>query len=166
MKPRFCAIRFVLTGTFALLIVLSGCRVSEKKSDSIKTVVATSEEQEQAAQSVRKFLAEIDKENGESWEQVSQMLKSSTSQTAWALIVGGMNTACGKKLSRGEAQGVCTDELPNSPKGRYIVFDIPTKFERADLTERVVLVLENGQWKVAGYFRKKTISFGDETKRT
>jgi hypothetical protein len=155
----------ILIFVFAATAVLTGCRVSVKKSDTINAVASTSEEQTKAVESMRTFLSEVDKENGETWEHLSQKLKASTSQTAWSAIIAAMKMARGKKISRGNAQGACTEELPDAPKGRYFIFDIDSKFERAALTERVVLSWENGQWKVAGYFLTKSIPFRDEPKK-
>lgn len=163
MKYRYRNVILVFVSGFVVISLLASCRFSAKKTETIKAVLATEQEQERAVQSVKKFLAEIDSENGQTWDQLSQTLKASTSQMAWSAIVTTMKAACGRKVSRGSARSVCTDELPDSPPGRYFVFEIPTKFERADLTERVVLILENEEWKVAGYFRKKTIVFKDDS---
>jgi hypothetical protein len=165
MKRRFNGGFFLFLAAFALLAFLSACRVSAKKAEPIKTIAVSDEEQAQAVQRMRTFLAEVDKDHGETWEQLSQVLKASTTQATWATVLSGMRTACGKNLSRGAMQGGCTEELPESPKGRYFLFDIPSKFERVNCTERVVLVLENSQWKVAGYFRSKSIALGDEAKK-
>lgn len=165
MKPLSLSCFLVPLAAFAMVAFLAGCPISVKKTESVKAVVSTPEEQTQATASLRAFLSEVDKENGETWDYLSPTLKATVSQMSWSAAIGSMKLACGKKLSRGQAQFACTEELPGAPKGRYFIFDIDSKFERAALTERVVLSLEKDQWKVAGYFRTKKFSFRDETKK-
>ena len=165
MKTRSLSCLKLPLAAFVAIAFLAGCPVSVKKTETVKAVASTPEEQAQALATLRAFLKEVDKEKGETWDYLSPTLKASISQMTWSAAIGSMKLACGKTLSRGQAQFACTDELSGAPKGRYFIFDIDSKFERAALTERVVLSLEKDQWKVAGYFRTKKISFRDETKK-
>lgn len=165
IKPRSISRFLVFLAAFTTIAVLAGCPVSVKKTETVKTVAFTPEEQTQAVASLRAFLAEVDKEEGKTWDYLSPTLKASVSQMTWSAAIGSMKLACGRNLSRGQAQFACTDELSGAPKGRYFIFDIDSKFERTSLTERVVLSLERGQWTVAGYFRTKTIPFHNESKK-
>ena len=54
----------------------------------------------------------------------------------------------------------CVEKLPDAPAGRYFVFDIESDFARLDVTERIVVGLEQGQWKIVGYFRTKSVTLG------
>jgi hypothetical protein len=161
MKPPLVR---ALVLSFLVLAVAAGCRVKVGESPAIETSAFTAEEEAAALQSVRSFMKELDAEQGDTWSHLSQGLKGSLMKPVWSATLTGLNTAFGKKLERGGAKFAFTEKLPDAPPGRYFICDISSKFERGDVTERVVLVHEDGQWKIAGYFRTKSISLQGDSK--
>lgn len=151
--------------TFCAFITLApGCKVKVGKPQTVESVPFTKAEQAAAVKSLQSFLSDMDNNRDESWEDLSQILKASFAKFTWKATLAGFKVAFGRNLSRGQAQFACTDRIPDAPAGRYFIFDIESKFERASVTERVVLAREGDGWKVAGYFRKKSIVFGNEKK--
>jgi hypothetical protein len=78
----------------------------------------------------------------------------------WDAAISGMKSLLGNKLTRETTRVACTEKLDNAPPGRYFIFELDSKVDRTTVTERVVLVSENAEWKVAGYFRRKHVSLG------
>jgi len=148
----------------AVITVAPGCKVKVGKPETIESVPYTKAEQAAAVKSVQSFLSDMDSDRDGSWDDLSQILKASVAKFTWKATLTGFKVGFGKNLSRGKVQFACTDKIPDAPAGRYFIFDMESKFERANVTERVVLAREGDGWKVAGYFRKKSIAFGNEKK--
>jgi hypothetical protein len=163
MKPPFVS---VVVLSFLALALAAGCRFKVGESNPVEQSAHTAEEQTAALQSVRVFLRELDRDEGDTWAHVSATLKASTINTAWSASLAGLKTMFGKNVERGAATFAFTEKMPDAPSGRYFICDISSKFERGDVTERVVLVQEADQWKIAGYFRTKTVSFQRESKKS
>lgn len=108
------------------------------------------------AESCKAWLALIDAgKYDESWDTGSAYLKSKLDKATWSTLVKGGRDMVGPVISRGSAQVTPTDTLPDAPFGRYLVITIPAKFQMApSATETIILKLENGEWKGAGYFIK------------
>jgi hypothetical protein len=148
----------------AVVTLAPGCKVKVGKPETVASIPYTKDEQAAAVKSLQGFLSDLDNDRGESWEDLAEILKASVTKFTWKATLAGFKVAFGKNLSRGHAQFACTDKIPGAPAGRYFIFDIESKFERAGVAERVVLAREGDGWKVAGYFRKKSIVFGNEEK--
>ncbi|MDQ5980084.1 MAG: hypothetical protein QG602_3059 [Verrucomicrobiota bacterium] len=151
---------------FAGLLIVCGAKSYATSSSSSeqsepKPVLFTSEELEAALKNAREFVAEVDKEDGDTWALFAETAKSAMSKAQWSIALGAMKTLCGPKISRENLRGDCFDRLPDpgAPSGRYFVFDLDSKFERLSVRERIVMMLEKDKWKVAGYFRTKRFTF-------
>lgn len=94
---------------------------------------------------------------GESWQKASDYFKSKVTQAQWEEMLGTVRSPLGKVNSRKLAKAEHVTELPNAPKGDYVVLQFHTSFANLpSATETVVPVLEkDGQWRVSGYFVKK-----------
>lgn len=128
--------------------------------DQSNEVPYTDEEMEVALKNARTFIAEVDK-GGETWNDFAEIVKKMISRVQWNITLGAMKVACGPNLSRKNLRGACYDRLPDSPPGRYFVFDHDAEFSRLNVRERIVMMKEGDAWKVAGYFRTKRISLND-----
>jgi hypothetical protein len=108
------------------------------------------------ADSCRAWLALVDAGRyDESWDTASAYFKSKITKEQWAELVKPVRDTVGPPISRGPAQVTKTDTLPEAPFGSYLVITIHTKFSmNPSATETVIMKLENGEWKVSGYFVK------------
>lgn len=88
----------------------------------------------------------------EAREGASNYCKSQlTKEQAGGLIKAG-RAMVSDLVSRGPAQVTKADALPHIPFGKYLVITNSTKFSmNQNATETVIMKLENGEWKVAGY---------------
>ncbi|MEM7218925.1 MAG: DUF4019 domain-containing protein [Pseudomonadota bacterium] len=88
-----------------------------------------------------------------SWTDTSAAFQAKVSQTKWITLAGKARKPLGP-LKRRELLGAAyEDELPRAGTGDYIIFQFQSKFARKPkAVETVTVVLENGAWRIAGYF--------------
>jgi hypothetical protein len=91
----------------------------------------------------------------ESWEQSAAPFKNSLTPEKWASMVKPVRVPLGKVESREVRNRDYMTELPAAPKGEYVIIQFKTQFEnKKDAIETVTPMLEDGKWKVSGYFIK------------
>lgn len=89
------------------------------------------------------------------WADVAKLFKDRVDQDAWVKQVSEPRAVVGALQSRVFKSFVETTSLPDVPDGQYaiVIFD-STFANRKTSGEMVPLVLENGRWKVGGYYIK------------
>jgi hypothetical protein len=134
----------LLTGLTIALITVGCGKTSNPQAEQAAT---------EAAQS---WLALID--NGsyaESWEQSAAPFKNSMTAEKWTKMLKPIRGRAGTVKSRTLASREYMTSLPNAPKGEYVIIQFKTDFaEKKGAIETVTPMLENGQWKVSGYYIK------------
>jgi hypothetical protein len=94
-----------------------------------------------------------------SWDEAAEYFKSKITKSQWEEMLGTARTPLGGVRSRKLAQAEHVTELPNAPKGDYVVIQYSTSFANLpSAIETVVPMLDkkDGKWRVSGYFIKKT----------
>ena len=70
-------------------------------------------------------------------------------------MLQGVRQPLGKTVSRQLASSHYETSLPGAPDGEYVVIQFNTVFDnKQSAVETVTSVLDDGKWKVAGYFIK------------
>lgn len=153
-------ILLILVAIFGLLFVafLSTCEVEYSSGDEnhVESSSHTEEELNQVSASIRLFFQELESK-GNTWDLLSKELKKSTAKISWSSTLVGFNTVFGKNVERTYKSSTFTDSLPDAPPGRYYICDFDSTFSNMNASERIVLVLEEEDWRIAGYFRSKSI---------
>lgn len=110
--------------------------------------------EEAAVAAAGRWLALIDEgKYGESWDQASELLRVAVTREGWERQVGGVRGAFGEVLSREVRSSKSMTSLPGAPDGRYVVIEYASSFaNKAEAVETVTPRLEQGVWKVAGYY--------------
>ena len=136
--------------SIALLLVLSLAAIGCRKDTS------HSQAEQAATDAALAWLDLIDHGNyAESWEQSAAPFKSSMTAEKWADMVKPVRSPLGKLESRAVANREYMTSLPGGPTGEYVVIQFKTTFEnKQNAIETVTPMLENGQWKVSGYYIK------------
>lgn len=100
------------------------------------------------------WLESID--NGEveqAWESSSPLLKTPLSPSMLRRIIELARNEFGPVESRRQVQASHYRSMPGAPDGDYMVFIFHTRFEnKARGVETVTPHLENGEWRVSGYY--------------
>lgn len=88
-----------------------------------------------------------------SWQAAAEVFKSSITSTKWEASSQSVREPLGRVSSRILQSAVQTKTLVGAPVGDYQVLQFQTRFAaKPDGVETVVLSLENGSWRVSGYF--------------
>lgn len=88
-----------------------------------------------------------------SWQQASALFRSQVTAQQWEGAVTPVRQPLGAVKNRTFARATRASELPGAPAGEYELVEFRTQFAAPETkTETVVMVRENGAWKVAGYF--------------
>jgi ABC-type glycerol-3-phosphate transport system substrate-binding protein len=117
---------------------------------------AHTQAEDAATEAALAWLKLIDDGNyAESWEQSAASFKNATTAEKWAAMVKPIQSPLGKVQSREVANRDYMTSLPNAPKGEYVIIQFKTNFEnKKGAVETVTPMLEDGKWKVSGYFIK------------
>lgn len=100
------------------------------------------------------FLHLIDAEEyAESWQIAADLMKEKVNKQEWIEKLTRARTLSGTLIERSEEDVSYSTTAKDSPDGEYISLTFASKYQRAEsVTEFVTVMLEDGQWKVAGYF--------------
>jgi len=133
-----------LAATVALVLGLSILAFGQTEPSPEEAAVAAATE----------WMALVDAgEYGESWDEASSLLRAAITREEWERQVGAVRAAFGAVNDREVRSRTSTTSLPGAPDGHYVVIELSTSFEqKADAVETVTPRLEEGVWRVSGYY--------------
>lgn len=129
----------LLAGALLLVLALSAC----------------ADEPELAAENAaREWLAYVDEgEYVSSWNSAATMFRNRITTEDWEEAVSSVREPLGKLISRKLRSARYTTSLPGAPDGDYVVLHFDTVFEnKAAAIETVTPALDEGEWRVSGYY--------------
>jgi Protein of unknown function (DUF4019) len=118
-------------------------------------IYAQTEETEAAQKSAEAWLQLVDAgQYGASWEATAPSFRSKVPKEQWETTLEKVRTPLGKAESRKLIGAKYTTELPNAPKGEYVVIQYDTSFaDKGPAIETVTpMKHEDGSWRITGYF--------------
>jgi len=109
-----------------------------------------------AIDAAKAWLALVDADDyAQSWNAASQFLQSHVTEAQWESVGKAARDPLGAVVGRGVASVKFSATLAGAPDGQYALVEFDTQFaHKAAATESVVLTMEGGVWKTAGYFIK------------
>jgi Protein of unknown function (DUF4019) len=133
---------------FALICVLSAF---------VGVVYSADDKEKAATDAATQWLTLTDsRQYAESWFQASSAFRGAVSKEQWKNALDTARTPLGKVESRQLKSATYTTTLPNAPSGEYVILQYETSFENApQMVETVTHMVENGTWKVSGYYVKR-----------
>lgn len=146
MIPRQYRIHIVLMISAALMIILP---LINERPDADKAEAATV--------AAKEFLGLIDADQYDaSWQISAELLKKRVSLEEWHEQLAKIREAIGTQVKREQSDISYATTAKDSPEGEYIQIFYDSRFsENAKVKETVTVMLEDdGQWRVAGYFVK------------
>ena len=116
-----------------------------------------SEKVEQARPTAAEFLALVDDGKfPESWQSSASLMREKVTLQDWTEKLDKARNLSGALLKRTEKSASYATEVKDSPDGEYIMLIYTSDFQKAaDVSEYVTVMLEDGDWKVAGYFMQQ-----------
>jgi len=89
----------------------------------------------------------------DSWKEASKPFRTQVTAEEWERQVRAVRESIGSLASRKLASSKAAKTLPGAPDGDYVVMMFEAKFTKKESAiETVVVSLESGHWRVAGYF--------------
>ncbi|HTQ79397.1 MAG TPA: DUF4019 domain-containing protein [Thermoanaerobaculia bacterium] len=109
-----------------------------------------------ARKAAEAWLAKVDSgAYAASWDEAAASFKLAIKKEAWVTTLEQVRKPLGAVQSRVFKSAQYKTDLPGAPKGEYVILQFDTGFaNRAGSTETVTPVLEEGGWRVTGYFIK------------
>ncbi len=112
----------------------------------------------QAAEKVgQTWLALVDRSDyGQSWQEAASFFQSKVSKADWQNSLQQVRAPLGAASHRTLTSSMYQTDLPNAPKGEYVVIQYKTEFAGGGaFIETVTPMLDkDGKWRVSGYFVK------------
>ena len=130
------------TAAFFLVMALSvGPTVAQEPEDA-------------AERAARSWLELVDAEQYHaSWNQAATLFQSQVTAAQWQQAVSAARSPLGRVHSRRLKSAMAATSLPGAPDGHYVVLQFDTVFEhKAAAVETVTPMLDEGIWRVSGYF--------------
>jgi hypothetical protein len=102
------------------------------------------------------FLEQIDAgESAAGWRMAARKMQQTVSEQEWVEALEAARERLGPVVARTEDDVSYSQMAEDSDEGDYIQVIYKTRFERAgEMKEYVTVMLEDGEWKVAGYSSK------------
>lgn len=110
---------------------------------------------EQAAQvAAEAWLAHMDRSDyGRTWSNASSIFRAAVSASEWEDAARRVRQQTGAFQSRELFGARYQTDLPDAPRGEYVTLQYSSSFSRMrTATETVVVHLDEGSWRVSGYF--------------
>lgn len=100
------------------------------------------------------WLAHVDAGRyGESWGEASSYFRGQVTEAAWQRSAAAARGPLGALKTRTFAKATPATSLPGVPDGQYVVLEFRSSFaNKAEAVETVTPRLENGVWRVSGYY--------------
>ena len=112
------------------------------------------EKAEKATAVAMEFLQLVDDEKyAESWQSAAVLMREQVTQEDWVEKLTMARVLSGALVERAEKSVTYSTSAKDSPEGEYISLTFASKYEKAEsVSEYVTVMLEEGHWRVAGYF--------------
>ncbi len=143
MIPKQFRIHLVLILACAFMIIFP-----------ILNETPNTEKAEKATAVAMEFLQLLDDEKyAESWQSAAVLMREKVTQEDWVEKLTKARVLSGALVERTEESSSYSTSAKDSPEGEYIALTFASKYQRAEsVSEYVTVMLEEGHWRVAGYF--------------
>lgn len=143
-----------------LSVALLGCKVQFNHGPGESAQPRSGSEAEQAAirATASEVLALLDAEQWDkAWSGAGTPLKQTAPLSAFTMGVRASRAMFGAPKSRTIVGYQFPDSLEGAPPGQYGIVFYGSDFAKVEgVQEQVVLIYENGKWRLAGYWAEKT----------
>lgn len=153
---KFCARLFLCSMLFNLALTAQQATTTQTEA-TLQIDPAVAQDVSAGQQVVTPWLALIDQaQYGQSWDAASQKLQATITKAEWIKAVSSWRRPLGSVVSRQIADIRVSNNPPNMPAGKYLVFVYQTAFRNKPQVTEVVILLQTdaGQWRTLSYHLK------------
>lgn len=131
-----------------LLITLLACLIAP--------LAWAGDKEDAADKAASEWLGKLDrKEYAQTWQETALLIRKQVPVTEWVKSLSQLHDMYGRMQSRKLRSAHHTTSLPGAPEGEYVVLQYQTIYEkRGAAIETVTPMLEDGEWRVSGYYIK------------
>ncbi len=136
-----------------VLLVIAALAMSSRARGADPAGIAEAEKASEAA--ARAWLALVDAgKYGESWDAAAALFKAAVTRDQWIQALDKVRQPLGAVSSRKLLRTGYLTEVPNAPKGEYVLVVYSTDFrEKPGATETITPTKDpDGIWRVSGYY--------------
>jgi hypothetical protein len=90
----------------------------------------------------------------EGYDETSKYFRDNVKKGKWISALNNLRRPLGEFKRRKQIHMVYETKIANSPEAEYIIIRYETLFKERTVIETVVLMKENNNWKVSGYYLK------------
>lgn len=118
------------------------------------TAAAAEEQTRNARKAALAWLQLVDQQQyQDSWEQAATLFKQQVEADTWLQQLSSVRKPMGELIERVQQSATYSTSLPGVPDGEYVVLQFRSRFANKKLAiETVTPMLDNGRWRVAGYY--------------
>ena len=89
-----------------------------------------------------------------SWDEAAAFFKQAVVKDLWVETVEKVRVPFGKVIKRDLIDSQYLTSLPGVPDGEYVVMQFAAEFEKKEKAIETITVMldEDGEWRVAGYY--------------
>lgn len=115
---------------------------------------ATEGKEEAAKRAALEWLNLVDTMQYEaSWKEASSLFQAQVNTSDWVKAVVAARSPLGDFVARHLISATYATSLPGAPDGEYVVLQFQAGYEnKAQAVETVTPMLDEGQWRVSGYY--------------
>lgn len=107
---------------------------------------------EQAREAADAWLALFDADDIEAtYEMAAETFKTQVEMQDWEAQAAQVKQAVGELDGRTYMETTYADELPQAPEGDYMIVQYDTQYANLNVTEFVILVLDEDTWRMVGF---------------
>jgi hypothetical protein len=147
--------------SFALSWLLTLLCVGLTSTSPVKTQLEITSVSERDVVTVKRvaeaWISLIDREAyDESWDRTAEVFRSRVKKDQWIEDLKTNRKPLGTVRSRKLLTAVYVSDLPDSPRGQYVLLDYEVAFQTDAATHEVIIpyLAGDGEWRVAGYSLK------------
>ncbi|NBB87390.1 MAG: DUF4019 domain-containing protein [Bacteroidetes bacterium] len=140
----------LLTASLLCLALLSTPAIAQDQED--QEAQDPADQTEQAREAADAWLALFDADDIEgTYETAAETFKTQVEMQDWQMQAEQVKQAVGELDGRTYMETTYADELPQAPEGDYMIVQYDTQYANLNVTEFVILVLEEDTWRMVGF---------------
>ncbi len=138
---------------FMSFVMIFGALICSSQAPAATTINA---KEALAVTAATTWLEKLDKKDyKESWEEAASLFKAKVTSREWVKTVAAVREPFGPLVSRKLKAKVYTTSIPGVDEGEYVVIQFDAQYKnRKSVVETVTPMLDDGQWRVSGYYAK------------
>ncbi len=118
--------------------------------------MAAADQSQQVTDAARNWHTLIDTgKYAQSWDEASKLFRERVTEAQWVTEVKAAREPLGAAELRTAPSVHFAASLPGAPNGQYAILQFHSTFEhKRGAVETITMMVEEGTWKLAGYFIK------------